>query len=263
MNIITLDIETIPAQNPDVLAKIVATANEAAEYEVAQLKPPGNLKKQETIDAWIAEEMPVKAAAIRAGAKATAEQQYRATSFDGRFGHIAVIGYAMNDEPVSTLYGNPLDPHDERSILKAFYGWVGQQAMAVRGVPITFVGHNVVDFDLRFMFQRSVMTGIQPHPCIPLDPKPWSETVYDTMTRWAGARGRVSMASLCEAFGMDGKGDIDGSKVWDYIQAGKIKEVAEYCAADVERTRAFYKRMTFAKGSYPVSEESFGLEEAA
>jgi len=39
--------------------------------------------------------------------------------------------------------------------------------------------------------------------------------------------------------------DIDGSKVWQYVQDGKIREVAEYCAKDVERTRQIYKRMNF------------------
>lgn len=262
MNIITLDIETIPAQDPKVLKKLMDTATEAAEYEVANLKPPGNLKKQESIDAWIADEMPIKAAAIRNGAKETAIQQYRATSFDGKFGQIAVIGFAFNDEPASTLYGDPFDKNTEKSLLASFYGWVGQRFNEGKGVPITFIGHNIIDFDLRFMFQRSVMNYIKPHACIPFDAKPWSDTVFDTMTRWAGQRNRVSMASLCEAFGMDGKGDIDGSKVWDYIQAGKIDEVAQYCAGDVERTRAFYKRMTF-QADYPVANETFNLEEAA
>lgn len=261
MNIITLDIETIPAQDPEHLKELMETATEAAENEVAALKPPGNLKKQESIDAWIADEMPIKAAAIRSNAKETAMQQYRSTSFDGKFGSIAVIGFAAGDEPAKTLYGDPFDQNTERSILAAFYGWVGQQFNQVKGVPITFIGHNIIDFDLRFMFQRSVILGVKPHVCVPFDAKPWSDSVYDTMTRFAGQRGRVSMASLCKAFGMDGKGDIDGSKVWDYIQSGRIDEVAQYCAGDVERTRAFYKRMTF-QTDYPVANETFNLEAA-
>ena len=39
---------------------------------------------------------------------------------------------------------------------------------------------------------------------------------------------------------------MDGSKVWPMVQAGQIAEVADYCAGDVERTRAMFKRMTFA-----------------
>jgi predicted PolB exonuclease-like 3'-5' exonuclease len=67
------------------------------------------------------------------------------------------------------------------------------------------------------------------------------------MTAWAGARNRVSLDKLCKAFGIETpKGGIDGSKVWDYVKAGKIDEVAAYCARDVEATRKVYKRLTFA-----------------
>ncbi len=53
------------------------------------------------------------------------------------------------------------------------------------------------------------------------------------------------MAKICKALGIDGKGDIDGSKVWDYVQAGRIAEVAEYCKGDISRTLAMYKRFNF------------------
>ena len=66
------------------------------------------------------------------------------------------------------------------------------------------------------------------------------------MTEFAGYNNRISMNDLCLALGIDGKGDdIDGSKVWDFVQQGKIAEVAEYNKADVVRTRAIYNRMTF------------------
>lgn len=33
--------------------------------------------------------------------------------------------------------------------------------------------------------------------------------------------------------------------VWDFVRAGRIADVATYCAGDVERVRAIHKRMTF------------------
>ena len=39
--------------------------------------------------------------------------------------------------------------------------------------------------------------------------------------------------------------EIDGAGVWDAVAAGRIVDVATYCAADVERTRSMYWRMTF------------------
>jgi predicted PolB exonuclease-like 3'-5' exonuclease len=38
---------------------------------------------------------------------------------------------------------------------------------------------------------------------------------------------------------------IDGSEVWNFFKAGKVKEICDYCERDVETTRAVYKRMTF------------------
>jgi hypothetical protein len=35
--------------------------------------------------------------------------------------------------------------------------------------------------------------------------------------------------------------------VWDYVQAGRIAEVADYCADDVRKVWAVYQRMTFAR----------------
>ena len=113
-----------------------------------------------------------------------------------------------------------------------------------------FVGHNLVGFDLRFLFQRSVMLGIRPPIWMPVNPKPWDESVFDTMTAWSGFGNRVSLDKLCRAFGIAAKGseigeEIDGSMVWNFVQAGRIADVAKYCAGDIERTREIHKRLTF------------------
>ena len=74
------------------------------------------------------------------------------------------------------------------------------------------------------------------------------------MTAWAGARGTVSLDKLCKVFGIATKGseiedEIDGSKVWEFVQAGRIDDVAKYCAGDVERVRQIHKRLTFAQAA--------------
>ena len=58
---------------------------------------------------------------------------------------------------------------------------------------------------------------------------------------------RISLDKLCKALGLPGKGEIDGSKVWDYVRDGRIAEVADYCADDVRKVWAVYQRMTFTK----------------
>lgn len=240
-----LDIETIPGQGAEVIELFKADA----EQEKAEAKAPANYKDE----AKIAEFIAAKHAEIDAGI----EERWRKTSFDGALGHVAVIGYAINDQAPVTIYRDDFGTLEAEShILSTFFAAITEASTrALAGgtrsaTAPTFIGHNVLDFDLRFLFQRAVMLGIRPPACIPFDAKPWDKTVFDTMTAWAGTRNRVSQDKLCRAFGIAGKGaeigeEIDGSMVWDFVKAGRIADVAKYCAGDVERVRAIHRRLTF------------------
>jgi hypothetical protein len=200
----------------------------------ASIKPPGNISKAETIELWNIEKKP-----------AAVEEAWRKTSFDGAYGHICVIGMAFDDEPPISLWYP--DWHGrEADLLKEFFNMIDVRLAEHPNVRPTFIGHYVTEFDLRFLFQRAVMLGVKPSYHIPFDARPWDDGVYDTMTRWAGLKGTVKLDKLAKAMGVGSKGDLDGSKVWDYVDAGRIAEVAEYCKNDVAMTRAIYKRMTFA-----------------
>ncbi|WP_430472189.1 hypothetical protein [Wielerella bovis] len=39
--------------------------------------------------------------------------------------------------------------------------------------------------------------------------------------------------------------ELDGSKVWDFIQSGRKDEVIKYCRRDVEAVRQVHKILTF------------------
>jgi predicted PolB exonuclease-like 3'-5' exonuclease len=141
---------------------------------------------------------------------------------------------------------------DEVKVISAFYDAVSSRYDPSRNQRPVFIGHNIIGFDLRFLFQRSVMLGIKPPLIIPFKAKPWDDSVFDTMTAWAGVGNRVSLSKLCKVFDLDAKGteigdEIDGSKVWDFVRDGRIDDVATYCMGDVERTRAIYKRLTFSE----------------
>lgn len=218
-----IDIETCPAQDPAVKAAILAT-----------MQPPGNISKAETIELWHIEKKP-----------ALAEEVWRKTSFDGSCGHICVIGVAVDDEPPIALCAGGRWVEDERTVLGQLFDLIDSECDKHPNVRPTFIGHNVIDFDLRFIFQRAVILGIEPSRHIPFSARPWDDAVYDTMTRWAGTKDRIKLDKLAKALGLAGKGDIDGSMVWDYVNAGRIQEVAEYCCDDVSMTRDVWRRMTF------------------
>ena len=214
------DIETIPSQLAGIRDDLAKT-----------IEPPGNISKAETIAAWHAEKKP-----------ALIEDTYLKTSFDGGVGQVVVIGFAVGDgEPYSYSVGD-LSRAAERGIIEDFFCAVTDAG------PVQFVGHNVIGFDFPFLWKRAMVLGIKPPWTFPRNPKPWGETVADTMLMWdATQRAGGSMDRVCRLLGIPGKGDMDGSKVWPHVQAGKIDEVAEYCRSDVERTRAMHQRMTFAQ----------------
>lgn len=227
-NYLYIDLETIPAQRPDVLEEIRST-----------IKPPATFKKPESIAAWMETE---SVAAI--------DEAYRKTGLDGAFGQICVIGFALGDESARTIWCPEwAAPNCETELLQDFSCVLTDIIPANMERAMCVVGHNVAAFDLRYLIQRSIVNRVQPHRIIAsaAQAKPWeSEKVFDTMVQWAGIGNRVSLDKLCKALSIPTpKGDIDGSKVWDAVKAGRISEVAAYCARDVEATRAVHRRLTF------------------
>ncbi|MGH7816933.1 MAG: ribonuclease H-like domain-containing protein, partial [Candidatus Binatia bacterium] len=80
-----------------------------------------------------------------------------------------------------------------------------------------FVGHNILDFDLRFIFQRSVIHQIKPSRDIPFT-RFRNAPIYDTMQEWSKwGREHMSLDSLSKALGIPSpKENLDGSKVYPY-----------------------------------------------
>src|SRR5262245_52990227 len=111
-----------------------------------------------------------------------------------------------------------------------------------------FVGHNILDFDLRFIYQRSVIHQIKPSRDIPFT-RFRNAPIYDTMQEWSKwGREHVSLDSLSKALGIPSpKEHLDGSKVFPYYRAGKLPEIIDYCKRDVASVRQAYRRLTFAK----------------
>ena len=252
MQHLILDIETIPSQRPDVLAEIRDSLQAKLDAEIAAVKPPGNYKKQETIDEWLAVEAPKAVQALRNCFDADVNASYRKTGLDGAFGQICVIGFAIDNAPPQTIWAADwMQTGVERELLEDF-------ACALTDlIPMSFeramcvVGHNVTGFDLRFLVQRSIVNNVRPHRVIAsaAQAKPWeSEKVFDTMIQWGGTGSKPggSLDKLCKALGIQSpKGDITGATVWDAVQAGRIAEVAAYCAGDVVATREVHRRLTF------------------
>jgi len=218
-----LDIETLPAQ-PEDEAKAIITET---------IKAPATMKKHETIDDWH------NGAGKYAGVKdAAIEAEYRKGSLDGAKGQICSIAYAIEDQDVVVIYDEKED-----ELLRRFFTFLSN---TLDGRPPFFIGHNIGAFDLKFLFHRAVIFGINPPFELPFSGR-HNQHFFDNMQAWAGFGGRISQDNLCKALGIKGKSDdIDGSKVWDVYKAGGIKRIASYNADDVTKARMIYKRLTFA-----------------
>ena len=110
------------------------------------------------------------------------------------------------------------------------------------------VGHNILDFDMRFLYQRSVIHQIKPLRDIPFA-RFRNAPIFDTMQEWSKwGREHVSLDTLAKALSIPSpKENLDGSKVYPYYRAGKLPEIVEYCKRDVDSVRQVYKRLTFTK----------------
>ena len=115
-----------------------------------------------------------------------------------------------------------------------------------------FVGHNILDFDLRFIYQRSIIHQIKPSRDLPFA-RFRNAPIYDTMQEWSKwGREHASLDTLSKALSIPSpKESLDGSKVYPYYRAGKLAEIIEYCKRDVDSTRQVYRRLTFTNGPGP------------
>jgi len=150
---------------------------------------------------------------------------------------IFCLGYAVEpplDSEAQVLEG------DEPEIIRGFWRLATDCNL--------FVGHNILDFDLRFIYQRSIIHQIKPSRELPFA-RFRNAPIYDTMQEWSKwGREHVSLDALSKALGVPSpKESLDGSKVYPYYRAGKLAEICEYCRRDVDSVRQVYRWLTFAK----------------
>jgi hypothetical protein len=113
------------------------------------------------------------------------------------------------------------------------------------------VGHNIISFDLPFIFQRCLANNISVKPFIDLG-EFRVQGVYDTMRAWwlGDRRSRVSLDDVAWSLGFESSktADVEGSRVFDLYQAGRLAEIREYNLNDVRVTRKVYERMVACFG---------------
>ena len=302
-----VDCETIPSQDPAVLARI-QLEHLVPEPDLSALVADARLTDPVKIEADLAKKR-TKALVDHeldlAKAEAKGDAAYRKLCLHGSTAHIACVHYSFGDDEVAGHLNFALEQFDgkyhvptleqvleaEREMLRDFFGelrgriveiaqeraeaewdameartdstgfmdegngyvralpkqgreaWVEQNRQRYMQLPIV-VAHSA-EFDVRMVWQRAKILGITPPIWWPIQFHRYrDDEVQDTMVMWAGYQDRISLDDLCVALGVPGKGDgLDGSLVWNAVQAGQIWEVFKYCGEDVERCRAVHKRL--------------------
>lgn len=237
---IYLDIETVPANAPEIVESIVHPIDDEYANALQNVKAPGNYKDAEKISEFIINrKIEIAEAHTIQRAKAIADM-----SFNGATCRICCAGIAVEDEPPQMIFGEVERPTQETILIVNVFSAM-KRAVAESHGRIVMVGHNITDFDLRILWQRAVILGIHPPRGIPWHAKPWDTSIGDTMQMW-NPKQRTSLDKLCRALGIESpKEQMDGSQVWPAYQAGEHARIAAYCAIDVNQMRKAYKRMTF------------------
>jgi len=164
------------------------------------------------------------------------DEAFKNTSLNGNFGRIFCIGYIK--EPPESNRADIING-EEKEILEKFWE-------IARDVDI-FIGHNVMDFDLNFIYKRSVIHDIKPSRLLNFV-RYRSEPIYDTMREWEkwSMRSATSLDTLAKIFGFQtSKDKMCGSEVYGKYLKKQFDEIYEYCKKDVELTRKIYYKMNF------------------
>lgn len=225
-----LDLETIPA----------------GEYPVVKLRPKPTLadvkvgnRKGEVAAIYREEQLPkeiTKWADECDKLQLKADDEFRQRAVKSLTCEVICLAYAFDDHPPEILKGTEIE------IIQGFNALMNR--FGDKKYAINLVGHNIAEFDLKLIYHRAIkysqvalvrfLGGLMDFQ--------GKERIKDTMKIWSHLSWKdySSLDEIAKFLGLDGKGDIDGSKVYDLFVEGKLGEICDYCKDDVELVRKVF-----------------------
>jgi len=179
------------------------------------------------------------------------EEQFRRLALHAEYGRVLAVGMIIEQAGKVVCRGvlgrekESMRFHlDEAKTLRGFWKQLGE----FDARQDLIVGHNIFDFDLLFLYKRSIIHRVRPSVRLSFA-RYRSRPIFDTMKEWElwGWRPGIKLGELAEVLqlGMAKIEGIDGSSIYDRFCAGYHQEIADYCMRDVELTREIYYRLTF------------------
>jgi uncharacterized protein YprB with RNaseH-like and TPR domain len=207
MRSIILDLETLP--NAD-----------ASQWVDPITKAPSNYKKQESIDAYLAE--------------ANAEQ-FDKFGLDPDTCTIAAIGFHVvgHSEPTVHVCSNTFE---EREGLKMLWNVYTQR-------PSRFITFNGSGFDLPVLVARSILLDVE-YPTSFVFTPAWKSPhldLYEWKKQMGGGRAK-SLAFYARQYGFTTLDKVRGSEIAQLAKEGRWQEIHDHCLSDVGLTHALANR---------------------
>lgn len=163
-------------------------------------------------------------------------------------GPVAGLNFGMDQPQIERVFGIDVDgrEQEEKKALIAFLEVMKDFDPEMDEL----VGHNILNFDLPFIFQRCLVHCISAKPIVDL--REYNvRGVFDTMHQWwLGAKRSISLDDVAFALGIESSktAAVEGSKVFDLYQQDRLAEIREYNLNDVRVTRRVYERMVSCFG---------------
>jgi DNA polymerase elongation subunit (family B) len=157
-------------------------------------------------------------------------------ALDALTGRIVCIGLLIDDG--SRLEEMAIAGEDEAQILTEFWNTIHSTDV--------LVGHNVHDFDLPFIRQRSWIRGVRPTRVVDLR-KYYTVDVRDTLqiwTNWGFKKQGVTLDALGAALEC-GQKSGHGFDVAQWWATRDLEAIKAYCLEDVRITYRIYCRLTY------------------
>jgi hypothetical protein len=157
-------------------------------------------------------------------------------ALDAMTGRVVCIGMLIDHGNAATEM--MLAGEDERVLISDFWA-------AIRPGDV-IVGHNVLDFDIRFLRQRSWILGIQPSRAFDTR-RYYTADVIDTLqlwTNWSGSKKGVTLDAMGSALGC-GRKTGEGAKVAQWWAERDIDSIKRYCRDDVRLAYRVLCRLTY------------------
>jgi DNA polymerase elongation subunit (family B) len=178
------------------------------------------------------------------------EEEFCGLSLQAEYGRILCIGVIIENENKAIrkgVLGFDLETNafhlDEAKTLRGFWKLLGE----FKPNQDLIIGHNVMDFDLPFIYKRSRILKVKPTVKLSFA-RYRSSPIYDTMKEWSMwnlKEKSISLSSLAELLdvGINKPEGINGSKVYEEFLLGSHQKIADYCLQDVEISKAVFERL--------------------